>query len=970
MNAVVHAPIVSTDAYGVRLRRLSFAERSGFRVDDISGDFYLSNDSLAISDLTFILPHTSLEFEDIIAEIDTIADVPQIGRRYPVRLGIKEGSHISLSDFRAFSPALAEMDVDANIELQASGVADSLCVETLRIYDPGAGIDISARGCVKGLERPKDARLSGFEVEAEADCMRILSNLYRAKARISSRGAEMLKEAGVANVWGSLDGGMEGLEFDISLLSDIAEAHAKGFCSYIGETLTYDAEVDIPSAKLGTLLGNEEFGEATAMASSSAKLDMRRLKRINNPTIRELSHGAKALVSIERLEYRGHEYSAIIVTAQADRGQAQASITSETPGARIGIFAEAADAGEGLTTASLHGNIYDFSPAKLGLADKAGSRRATAHIDAEAMWKGMEGIDATLELGDIAFADTTGRQLRLGDIYIHADNLSAGINSIEIESEILNGSLQGRYDLRTLAKDLTRTLGGAMPILADNETMASEAPKVFAIGGQDNDFHFEFTVDNARQAGEFFRLPVYLDDPVTISGDYDGHASMINLDVDAPIFINGNKLVRNTLAHAEINGANGRINTYLTSLFPTKKGDMQIDAYIDGIDGSLSTKVDWEILREKPINGQLNFNTSFARNEAGKVSTRVGLRHSTINFGDALWTIMPYADDLGAEEKTGQKSIVAGKVESVIEYDGEALRVSDFVMQTPQGPQSIKIDGKASSSADDHLVVEMDNIQMLHIFETLDIDKALICGSATGTVDVSALFSKTPQIKSTQFNVTGIGYNGCVLGDADVKLGFNMERGSFDFLADITSEEGRKSVIDGWITPANEGISLKFNADRVKVGFMKPFVSAFCSDIEGYASGKAELFGTFKYINMRGDLLAQDLRMKIEYTNTWYSATDSLHLTPGLIKLDNITLHDGQGGSATLNGRVTHHYFKRAGFDFDISVNPGKPMLCYNIPHTPENPDQRWYGEIYGQAPSSVNVHGIPGDERTPGHVD
>lgn len=977
VNAVVHAPIVSTEAYGIRLRRFSFVERSGFRAEDLSGDFSLSNDSLLIRDLTLALPQSELGFENIYASIDTIADLPLIGTRFPVTFGIKEGSHISPADFMAFDPRMADLDLDIYFSMQAYGTIDTLCVESLSVYDRVAGLDIEAKGCAYGLRSLNEATVKGFSATVDVDSRNVLFNLDRFGVRIKPQLRRLLKTAGNVFASAEFNGGLDGLNFQAHAISDLFTVEAKGYAADRDGLLTYDADIDLADAKLGALLDTPDLGSATARLSSSASINLNLLSRRHKDWQRILRR-AKAAVSVDRLEYKGHEYAGINIEAKADDEGARASLTSLDPNAHGGVYLEAALAGEGLIAANAHANIIRLNPRRLNLADKLGPNSITAQIDADALWESLARFSASAALSDIALADTTGRSVIVGDINVTADNLTGGLNTIELTSDFIEGAVNGRYNLATLPGEIKQTLGRVMPILApDKDADEPGESLTLAQPCDDNKFDFDFTIDNAHDLCEFLRLPVYLDDPVRVTGDFDCSASAMSLDVDAPIFINGNKLVRNTILHAKIDGPTGRINTYLTSLMPTKKGDMLIDAVFEGVDGLLSTTVDWQILREKPINGQLNLNTRFSRLADGGVNTRVGLRHSTINFGDAVWTIMPTAADY-PRAAGDSASLVAGKVESVINYNGRDLQINDFVMHTTQSAsdspghsgQTITINGKASSSPDDHLVVNMDNIEMLHIFETLDIDKALICGSATGTVDVSALFSKTPQIKSTRFNVDGIGYNGCVLGDADVKLGFNPERGSFDFLADIISDEGRRSIIDGWITPADEGISLKFDADRVKVGFMKPFVSAFCSGIEGYASGKAELFGTFKYINMRGDLLAEDLRMKIEYTNTWYTATDSLHLVPGLIKLDNITLHDGLGGSATLNGQVTHQYFKRAGFDFDIRVNPGKPMLCYDIPQASDNPDQRWYGEIYGRDPSRVIVHGIPGDERTPGHVD
>ena len=43
---------------------------------------------------------------------------------------------------------------------------------------------------------------------------------------------------------------------------------------------------------------------------------------------------------------------------------------------------------------------------------------------------------------------------------------------------------------------------------------------------------------------------------------------------------------------------------------------------------------------------------------------------------------------------------------------------------------------------------------------------------------------------------------------------------------------------------------------------MKPFMEGFTSQVSGYASGKARLWGSFKYIDMVGDIFAEDLKLK------------------------------------------------------------------------------------------------------------
>ena len=110
----------------------------------------------------------------------------------------------------------------------------------------------------------------------------------------------------------------------------------------------------------------------------------------------------------------------------------------------------------------------------------------------------------------------------------------------------------------------------------------------------------------------------------------------------------------------------------------------------------------------------------------------------------------------------------------------------------------------------------------------------------------------------------------------------------------IDGPDKNRSRIDGDILFAG-ALDMNFNAKHIPVGFMKPFMSAFADDLTGYASGYARLFGTFQDIDLEGEVFADSLGLKLGFTNTWYYATDSVHIRPGVIDLRNITLRNRAG---------------------------------------------------------------------------
>ena len=71
----------------------------------------------------------------------------------------------------------------------------------------------------------------------------------------------------------------------------------------------------------------------------------------------------------------------------------------------------------------------------------------------------------------------------------------------------------------------------------------------------------------------------------------------------------------------------------------------------------------------------------------------------------------------------------------------------------PCDTQSISIDGVAGPAMEDVARVELHDIELASIFETLEIDKALIGGRATGTFTARQALSPTPILTTDDLHV-------------------------------------------------------------------------------------------------------------------------------------------------------------------------------------------------------------------------
>ena len=114
------------------------------------------------------------------------------------------------------------------------------------------------------------------------------------------------------------------------------------------------------------------------------------------------------------------------------------------------------------------------------------------------------------------------------------------------------------------------------------------------------------------------------------------------------------------------------------------------------------------------------------------------------------------------------------------------------------------------------------------------------------------------------------------------------------------------------------------------------------------------LLGNFHTIDLYGDIYADDIKFKLDFSNVVYSCSDSVHMTPGNIRFSNVKIHDRDNHEATMSGWVKHDHFHNPTFNF--AITGARDLLCYD---TNASINPVWYGTVYGNG--SAFVTGEPG---------
>ena len=909
LNAFI--PQISDEGFSVNLDHLSFCERSGFVLDKLTAKCHISPDEISLDNFTLALPNSYLALAPLKISPQDSLPVSAL-RNLSARVCIEDVSEIYPPDLQAFAPILAGVRRSFDIHLEALASMSAVDIRSFRLTEnEREAIDINLEAYATGLDsiagmHYKITRgnidINGLELSA------LLPSVIKKDARRTLEKMPDLRFSILGE--GTLERG------NVSLASEGTAGNIDLAANYLrrGNINIVDGNVTIAGFDAGLLSGNQMLGIVDASADYTVSFG------------RRFRSGSGTLV-IDKAEYNGYTYSNISATADFSSPQkGEVNVSISDPAARIKAYAiydgESEHKSFDATAA-----VADLDLDILGLSHSHPGYKLSGKLLANIADINLQRLDGEIDISDFRWVDRLGEGMSVDRLRVTAtpDDRHAVIS---VESPYINGRLSGHYDFGALVPQLKNMLYHFMPALEPADNMPNDK-----IAGYNN-FTFEFNIGQTLKLSEFFKIPVQNLHDATLTGKVDTQGGYANVDLNIPYLYNG-KVIENTDVFGQFDIAGGEAMVYATTKMPTKKGDMTVAATIRGRDNNINTHIDWDIARRIPLNGTMDFAATLLSTHAPAgapfpVEAILDMKPGTINFGDETWNIES----------------------SRIHITPENLNVSGFALDT--GLQRIEIDGDISKQEEDNLIVSLSNVSLLPIFETLEIDKALIGGRATGRITASELLSGAPRLQCPQLHVDSIGYNRCPIGNADITADGNNERKAIYLDAAIKGFEGKHSRIDGYIFPMTEALDINFAADSIPVSFLKPFMSAFASDVTGRASGHCRLFGTFKEIDLEGDIYADNVGIKIDFTNTMYHASDSVHLRPGRIQLDNLLIRDPEGNTARLSGEVGHTFFKAPTFKFNITN--ARNFLSYNVT-SKQNPD--WYGTIYGNGGASVT--GWPG---------
>lgn len=902
-------PRLKNNDFVVNIKRLAFDEKSGLVLKNLSLNSIITNKEITVSNFYLELPNTIITPEDITLKYNNLATLGKEIKNLPLEINISN-SYVTLRDFSAFVPALYSFDQKMNITMAVRGTMESLYFPVLNITTLNKRISIDVSGTLYNIsdKRRFSCHLPHINIEASAqEISKIMSKL----TNITPKVKDIITACGNVHVDGTLHASPVDIKFTGRTLTSIGNISMNA--SLDNDTIYHRQKVKgrvaTDNFNLGTLINKPNI-----FGAISFNLDVNGLKDKNG------LHG-KVNAAINYADIKNYRYNNINANLEADRNSYMGEVSMKDENIDFNVNGSLLLDGKG-TKVNVNLDVPKLKLAALNLLKKYPDKQLSFSCLADFVGNDINNVVGNLSLDNINFVNASGEGITLTHLGLSA-NQEANKKSIILNSDIINGKIEGLYNFNTLVPSIKRLISKALPSLFPNTQTVSNIPDI-------NTFDYSFTLEPDEKILPFFNLPIRLIHPVTINGSVNTANNKCNLIVDAPYLQQKDKLIENSSLNVELDGNSDIYQIDLKTLYPNKKGNIALTAQINAANDMIDTGVSWWMDRKRNFSGRIDLSTLLSRNETNKLDAKVSINPTELVFNDTVWNVKP----------------------STIFYSNNNVDIEMFEVRCAN--QYIRINGRASNNPNDQMIVDLEDINLNYLFETLEISNVTFGGQATGRFYASNLFTKIPTLATPNLHVKGMTYNDALLGDTDIESHWDPSSKGIAINADINQKNGRTSLIRGAIYPTMDSLYLDFKTDKLPVGFLQPFMSAFTSKVSGYCSGNGTLYGNFKRINFKGDLYAEDLKMLIDYINVTYTCTDSVHIRPDNISLDGITLRDPSGHTAELSGSIRHQAFHNA--IFDISIKNARNFLCYDI--TPSiNPD--WYGTIYGNG--SAYIKGEPG---------
>lgn len=878
---------LSDDSLNVRVKRLTFNEESGLKVNSVSFSLTAGKREGMLKDFTLQMPHSMLYIDSLTAAYNS----EKLNETLRYRAS-NLNADVRLSDLKCFLPNLANYSDVLSLTTTFEGTTKYINVPHLEINGTGRSLVLNAHGWVFGLDESHPtwkAEIARFSLDE--------SVLQKLKSDISSLPSQL---ANIGNV--QLSGSFEGNEFgDISahstILADIGNLDVN---MKMAGGKVFSGSLNTKGIDLKRLLSNDHLGTLAT-----------------NIQLSGTTSAMKANGLISKLEYNDYTYTNIRVDGNYAGRSASGTIAIDDPNAQFTLEGLWKDDGQ-RTALQLNGTVNKLSPQQLNLSDNWGDATFSLQLTADISATNINDVEGNIDLHHFVMNDSTGF-FRIDSVMLQS-GFNNGQHYLKLSGDLGEGSLNGQFNLNTLPQSFVSFLASQLPSIPG-------LPKVKE--RLNNNFDVNLHITSSEWIRRILNIPLILEEPLSLQGNINDATHTFCLDGSVPAFFYDEAFYEGAKLHISTENDSILCNV---NVVKHMDHDLKMDLALKAAasNNNISTSFSWNnhTVGIKATQGELNATTQLYTNDEGYPEAHIRTHSSHLSMGDTQWDIMP----------------------SDIIYADNRILVDHFEIQHQE--QHLLIDGIASKSAKDTLVVDMKDLDVSYVLDLLNFHPVEFAGFVTGRACVSQLFDQPKAM--ADINVSSFRFEGGRMGTLHAQAEWNADQQQIDIHALADDGPDSKTHINGYVSPVRSDIELVIKGEGTHIDFLQQYTRSFLSDVGGQAYGEVRLVGPLGAMDLLGTLVVDGQATVIPLGTTYTLKKDTVRLVHNDILLNRANINDINNDVAYLSGGIHHEHLSNLTFDLDIETSR---LLAYDFK---ELGNDTFCGTV--EASGRVDLHGRPGE--------
>ncbi|MDR0829377.1 MAG: hypothetical protein LBN95_04590 [Prevotellaceae bacterium] len=880
INSRISIGEINQNNFSGNIKKFSFLERSGFELKDFSTDF-LANDSLCkITKTKLTLENSSIILDSILLTYNGLDALKTNFEKTGIETSVFL-AQIKGKDFAPFSPVFANLKDDITMRIRVLGTVENLIIERLEL-NSGNNIAFSGNAQITSLPDLQHA----FVIASINELRGTMPSIQDMISQISRRPfvfPNELQNLGKVSYKGKISGYVGNLSL-LGLLS-----------TNIGSVKT-DLNIHSNNEFADMVIeGNVNTSNLDLAKISSGKSGLGKIKLDADATIKvgkNVPFESKINAKIPSFDFHNYTYNNLIINGKIAKNMFEGNASVNDENGKLDFYGQV-NLGKNEREFHFNASVKNFKPHALNLIKSYPDLELSFDVNADFQGDNIENINGEISLNSLIVKNNG--IYKLDNLLISAQPKDENLLLLA-ESDLLNGFISGNYHLKKLPNDFLNVLKNYLPTVASLQKSKNEQ-------FSKNTFDFYFEIEPLQKLCDVLEINATTTSKSTVSGFYNGYIQRFNAEIDAPTIQNKNTIINGTNLHCYNDDKSIRL--YVSSEPILKNDTVSVIFKADFANDGVQTVAILQNSNKKNVfAGEILAHTQlFKKNDSLMLKTN----------------ILPTQIVL--------KNNVLDIKKSNIETNFKYIDIDNFAISGDQ--QNIFINGRASKSINDHVLVKLENIDLALINNFIRPDVKLSFGGlVSGNADISRVFQKPimeAKVQSPMFY-----FNDTPMGFADATSTFDHDRNCLVFNG-IVTEDRRDTVgiLDGGLFFSRDSFDIVADGNKINLGFIQKFTNNIFDKLDGKGTGKVHIIGNTKKRQWTVETTAKvdDGHLKIGYLNADFYFSDSITLKKDSILFRKIPITDAEGNKGMMNGYVAYKFFDNINYRVDLQCNK---MLIFN----------------------------------------